>query len=118
MTHYCDEDNLQIKDPDEALDYTWDWAEAVSETNPGGPWLTGGETIVDHEITFTDHNGEPTPTALTLDSSAISVDGTYVTAWISGGTAGSIVDAVCQITTDNIPPRIAQRRKRFVIQHR
>lgn len=118
MSHYCDDDQIKIKDPDETLDYTWDWAEPVSATNPDGPWLMGAEIIASHVITFTDHNGAPTPDALTLDDSNISVDGTFVTAWISGGTAGDIVDAVCEITTNNVPPRVAQRRMRFSIQHR
>lgn len=70
-----------IKDPAAVLDYAWDWA-----TN----WLAAGETISSHTVTAT--------AGLTVDSSNESAG--VVTAWLSGGTAGSDYVVTCQIVTN------------------
>lgn len=67
------------KDPDAVLDYQWDWNDQ---------WLAG-DTIDSHTITA--------PDDLTVESSS-EADG-VVTAWISGGTAGSIHLVVCHVVT-------------------
>lgn len=67
------------KDPDAVLDYSWDWSQ----------WLEDGETIASYEVTV--------PSGLTLDDSD-QQDG-IVTAWLSGGTAGSGYAVVCHVVT-------------------
>jgi hypothetical protein len=82
------------KDPDEDLDYTWDFA-AVLGT---------GETIADHEFIV--------PAALTLHDEARTT--TAVTAYVSpGGTLSASYEVTCRITTDATPPRIFDRSIRF-----
>lgn len=71
--------NQFVKDPNAVLDYQWDWSE----------WLAVGETIASHTVTV--------PTGLTLDSSTAST--TTVTAWLSGGTAGTTYTVTCRVTT-------------------
>jgi hypothetical protein len=68
-----------VKDPAAVLDYQWDWSS----------WLATGETISSHTVTA--------PTGLTLDSDTATT--TAVTAWLSGGTAGTDYSVVCQIVT-------------------
>lgn len=67
------------KDPNAVLDYTWDWS----------AWLEVGETIAAATVTVS--------TGMVCDSSTF--DTTTVTAWISGGTAGSGYKATCRVTT-------------------
>ena len=71
--------NVFDKDPNAVLDYQWDWS----------TWLATGETITDAVITM--------PTGLTKDSQ-VDAD-TTVTAWISGGTAGTGYQVLCHIET-------------------
>lgn len=70
------------KDPDARLDYKWDWTS----------WLDASETI----------NPFPTVTGtggITIETPTVSPDGKSVIAWISGGTLGDTVEAVCHIVT-------------------
>jgi len=67
------------KDPDATLDYSWDWAD----------WLTAGETITTASVTV--------PDGLTLG--VVSQLSGVVTAWVSGGTAGTEYKVYCRITT-------------------
>lgn len=69
------------KDPAAVLDYRWDWS----------AWLAEGETITAATVTAS--------AGLTVDSSAISGDGSAVTAWISGGTATREYEITNHITT-------------------
>ena len=66
------------KDPSADLDYVFDWSS----------WVESGDTINSHDITLSE---------IILDSSSES-DG-LVTAWISGGVAGTNYTIVCEITT-------------------
>lgn len=67
-------------DPDAALDYSWDWS----------AWLTAeADTLSTYTVTV--------PAGLTLDSD--SETGGVVTAWISGGTAGTSYEVLCEIVT-------------------
>lgn len=68
------------KDPDAVLDWVFDWSE----------WLAAGEAITSHQVIV--------PADLTLDSSGD--DGSAVTAWLSGGTIGSVHTVTCRVTTD------------------
>ena len=67
-----------VRDPDSVLDYQWNW----------GSFLGEGETIQSHTVTVA---------GVTLDSS--SATDTTVTAWISGGSAGTTGRATCHIVT-------------------
>ena len=67
-----------FKDPNAVLDYGFNWS----------GWLNG-DTISTHEIIA--------PEGITVDSSA--TDGSSVTTWVSGGTAGSTYRLVCRINT-------------------
>ena len=69
-----------IHDPSAALDYSFDWS----------AWLTAeSDTISTYTVTV--------PAGLTLDSD--SETSGVVTAWISGGTAGTTYLVVCEIVT-------------------
>lgn len=69
-----------LKDPAANLDYVWDWSD----------WLATGETITDHAVTAT---------GATVGVTSIIETDTAVRAWISGGTLGATIEAVCRITT-------------------
>ncbi|MEA3281796.1 MAG: hypothetical protein U9Q68_04425 [Euryarchaeota archaeon] len=68
-----------IKDPDAVLDFSFDWSS----------WLETGESISSHTITA--------GSGITNDSDSESSG--IVTAWISGGTAGSTYTIACKIVT-------------------
>lgn len=68
------------KDPDDADDFTWDWATRLGV----------GETISTKEITFVSGGGS-------VVSSVIA--GTKVTARLAGGTSGTLMRAQCRIVT-------------------
>jgi hypothetical protein len=74
-----DEDGLARipKDPNAVLDYSWNWA----------TWL-GTDTIANYVIEVD---------GVTKDSD--SRNGAVITAWLSGGAAGSIATATCRVTT-------------------
>jgi hypothetical protein len=67
------------KDPASVLDYQWDWSD----------WLPTDDTITSATVTA--------DTGLTVDSSSTTT--TTVTAWLSGGTAGTTYAVTCQIVT-------------------
>lgn len=69
-----------VKDPDAALDYAWDWS----------TWLTA---YTDTISTFTITADSPLVVGTTSETSGV------VTAFISGGTAESVVAAKCRIVT-------------------
>lgn len=68
-----------IKDPNAVLDYQWDWS----------AWLPDDDAIASATVTA--------EAGLTVNSSS-SVNAT-VTAWLSGGTAGSDYNVTCRIVT-------------------
>jgi hypothetical protein len=67
-----------IKDPDATLDWFYDWSE----------WLQEDEIINDAEVF---------PNDLILENTFIGETG--VTAWLSGGVAGTKYTVTCRITT-------------------
>jgi hypothetical protein len=71
-----------IKDPDEYLDYQWDFSTQL--TDDGDDTITGVPTIT-------------APSGITLESQANST--TTVTAWLSGGTIGQRYSVECDMQT-------------------
>ena len=67
-----------LKDPDEILDYTFDWS----------TWL-GADTIASDVVTV--------DAGLTKDSDSNTT--TAVTVWLSGGTAGTAYKVSSKVTT-------------------
>ena len=99
--------NIFTKDPDAVLDYKFDWK---AQTNGSGnsDWLASGETISSHTI--------DADTGITVDSSSQTDTNTSVTAWLSGGTAGTEYVVRCEIVTSasrtderSITIQVAQR---------
>lgn len=68
-------------------DYKFQWSD----------WLEAGEIIASYTVT---------PEAgITVDSHS-KVDGDQnIEVWLSGGTLGETYCVVCEITTNNVPPR-------------
>jgi hypothetical protein len=73
---------VTIKDPNEVLDYKFDWATNV---------LAVGETISTRTVTVS--------AGITKDSDSITDTSTTVTVWLSGGTAGQSYTVACKIVT-------------------
>ena len=84
------------KDPSAILDYAFDWS----------TWLATGETISSHVVTA--------DSGLTKDSDSES-DG-IVTAWLSGGTAGTNYNVACKIVTSD--SRTEERSVTILVQER
>ena len=80
------------KDPDEVLDYVWDFA-ALTNTVEGAAedYLQSGETISSKTVTA--------QTGITVDSSSITDTNTSVTVWLSGGTAGTDYEVEVKVVT-------------------
>jgi hypothetical protein len=79
------------KDPDEVLDYQFDWAALTNDTGLTD-WLEEGETIVSHTVTAS--------TGITIVSSEIINNGTTVRVWVSGGTSQNDYLITCEIATE------------------
>jgi hypothetical protein len=71
---------VYAKDPNAVLDYRWDWS----------AWLAVGDNIATHDVVITSGN-------VVLDSDSHDTDS--VTAWVSGGTAGTTATLTARITT-------------------
>mgnify|MGYP003563657631 CR=1 FL=1 len=71
-----------VKDPNEVLDYKFDW-----DTN----YLETGETISSATVTV--------ESGITKDSDSITDSDRTVTVWLSGGTADNEYTVTCQIVT-------------------
>lgn len=78
------------KDPDEVLDYLFDFA-ALTNGNGDEDYLQSGETISSHTV--------EAATGITKDSSAAANANTSVKVWLSGGTEGNSYDVTCRIVT-------------------
>ena len=72
--------SLFVLDPNEVLDYKWDWSDR----------LAASETITTAAVTV--------PTGITKDSQSNTT--TTVTVWLSGGTAGTRYPVLCRIVTN------------------
>lgn len=83
-----------LKDPDDVLNYKFDWAPLENGTGDSN-WLDRTssplESISSHSITA--------ESGITVDSSSITDNSTTVTVALSGGTAGSKYNVTCQIVT-------------------
>ena len=85
-------DNVKLKDPHAILDYKWDFKPLThAVTGATSDYLASAETILTATVTA--------DTGLTVNSSAITDTGTSVSAWLSGGTAGTDYTVVCHFTT-------------------
>jgi len=73
--------NSFYKDPDSILDYKFNWSS----------WLASGESISTYVITA----------ASGITNTTSTSDTDSVTAWLSGGTAGSDYPVACLIETDS-----------------
>jgi hypothetical protein len=71
-----------VKDPNEVLDYKFDW-----DTS----YLEDGETISSATVTV--------ESGITKDSDSITDSNRTVTVWLSGGTADNEYTVTCQIVT-------------------
>ena len=81
------------KDPDEVLDYKFDWAPLTNQREGGiSDWLREGEEITSHVITA--------DTGISIDSSANADNNTSVVVWASGGIAGTRYQVSCRVTTN------------------
>lgn len=85
------------KDPQEVLDYVFDW---------GTEHLEAGETITGRTVTV--------DAGITKDSDTATT--TTVTVWLSGGTAGVSYQVACRITTS--AARTIERTITVKVQHR
>lgn len=84
------------KDPNAVLDYTWDFTK----------WLPAGDTIV---------AAVPTPSA-ELTCTTVTIAGSKVAVWVSGGTAGVLSSVSLRITTAQ--GRVDDRTLYFDVQDR
>ncbi len=75
-----------VHDPNSNLPYKWDWN---SPDWAGRTWLDG-DTISTATVTSSDAG---------VNITNVNHDDTTVTAWISGGTTGATIKALCHITT-------------------
>lgn len=82
------------KDPDAVLDYVWPWQ--------ANGWLAEDDTITDATFTVYTATGAEIPdtdtTPVVVDSFSFTT--TDATAWLSGGTLGSVYLIVNHIVTD------------------
>lgn len=82
------------KDPNDVLDFTFDWADS---------WLATGETISSYTVTA--------DTGLTIDSDSQASG--VITYWVSGGTANQRYSVACKIITS--AGRTAERTATFMV---
>lgn len=87
---------LDPKDPDETLDYTWDFTNL----------LETAESIATIDATAVTPN---TTTPLAVDSSVIAGSGKKTTLWLSGGEACKQYTVAVKVTTDAGTARTFER---------
>lgn len=90
MTDIVLENNEFLKDPNEVLDYKFDWKALTNNEGPSD-WLEADETIISHTVT--------PESGITLDSDDTSDDDTSVIVWLSGGNDEADYNVVCQVVT-------------------
>lgn len=82
--------SVYFKDPDDVLDYKFDYAAATNGSG-SSDWLASGDTISTHSIIA--------DSGITVDSSSITDTNTSVTVWLSGGTEDTDYGVTCRIET-------------------
>ena len=103
-----------VKDDDAVLDYGWDW-KALTNGTGTSDWLGAAETITAAiAVTVSPVTVPP----LVVDSSARADANTSVTAWLSGGLAGTEYIVTCHIVTDNVTPRTDERSIKIKVEER
>lgn len=83
----------RLKDPDAVLDYVFDFKQRTNRSK-GTDWLGSSETITSSTVTVVEGD-------VTVDSSGETDSDTSVTAWVSGGTAGTTAKLRCRVTTSD-----------------
>ena len=83
------------KDPSARLDYHFDFAPVLNDTE----WSLGDTDYLETGETLTDHTVLVDGGGVMLDSSDIIGGGTTVRVWLSGGTVGQTAVVTCRITT-------------------
>lgn len=78
-----------VKDPDEKLDYGFNWAGIL----PSGDTITASTWVLDMGIT---QSASPPPT----------FDDTTTTIWLEGGSDNEDYNVINRITTASVPPRV------------
>ncbi len=97
-----------VKDPDEVLDYLFDFAALTNGTGESD-YLQSGETILTQTVTTT--------AGITAESIAITHNGTCVLFWLRGGTAGAPSYTITvEIVTTNA--RIVERSQTIKVKER
>lgn len=91
---------VRNKDPQDVLDYGWDWAAPP----PDGPWLTGGDTISASTWAVSGPDS-----ALTTSNPQFTT--TTTTVWLTGGTLGVEYTVTNHVTTT----QGRQRDRSFII---
>jgi len=87
------DDNEFLKDPNEVLDYKFDWAAETNNSVVGATnWLEDDETISSYTVTA--------EAGITKDSDSKEDLNTSIVVWLSGGTAGLDYNVVCQVLTN------------------
>lgn len=81
MTATCSENRIEHHDPQDVLDYGWNYVK----------WLNGD--------TVTASTWTSNPAGLTINSPVASFDTTTTTVWLSGGTLGEGYTVTNHITT-------------------
>lgn len=99
--------DIKLKGPAAVLDFVCDLAASTNGTGDSD-WLAAGETISSHTVTA--------DTGLTVDSSGLTDSNTSITAWLSGGTAGTDYDVVFQFTTSD--SRTDEKTMRVKVRNR
>ncbi len=96
-----------VKDPDEVLDYVFDFA-ALTNGTGDSDYLESGETILSQTVTTT--------TGITAESIAITHNATCVLLWLRGGTASTTYTITVEIVTSSA--RIVERSYSIKVKER
>lgn len=97
----------RYKDPQAVLDFKFAWGQ-THRNDP--PWLQDDEVIQTKAVTISPSGG------VELESSDITDDGRSVTAWLSGGVAGTAYTVRCRIVTS--ASRTDVRSMTLVVENR
>lgn len=89
---------MPLKDPQDRVDYGWDWDGSAAD---GGPWLKEGETVTTSTWTIETHDGDLSPLALDTAKGGATHDGTTTTIWLMGGTLGLNYDVTNHVVTSD-----------------
>ena len=101
-------EKCKLKDPNEVLDFKFDFASLTNGTGGQTDYLESGETITSQTTTA--------ETGITVDSSSITDTNTSVTVWLSGGTVNTVYDITCNAVTSS--GRTVERTRNVKVSNR